>query len=240
MQVSLTIIRYPKRFVPIALLAMAFHRLPLWLNKNISFYKLMGSGRNGTFDKHPDWQQWAIFMVRKNAIDITELNESLYYKKLFGNLIAGWFKFFKCETWTVFLEPVVSHGSWDGSNPFGKIQAHQNLEGTIAVLTRATIHYNKLKAFWANVPQVQIQMQHAEGLIVSFGIGEVPFIKQATFSVWSSESAMKAFAYDMQQHKDVIKKTRDEGWYREEMFSRFLVLGTRGSINGIDPLAEIG
>ena len=45
MIVSLTIIRYKKIFIPFALLAMASHRLPLWLNKEISVYKLMGSGK---------------------------------------------------------------------------------------------------------------------------------------------------------------------------------------------------
>ncbi|MEO5944942.1 MAG: spheroidene monooxygenase, partial [Ferruginibacter sp.] len=67
MQVSLTIIRYRKIFVPFAFFAMAIFRLPLWLNKNISFYKLMGSGKNGTFDKTPDLQQWAILTVQQNA-----------------------------------------------------------------------------------------------------------------------------------------------------------------------------
>jgi hypothetical protein len=50
MQVSLTIIKYPNRFIPFAFFAMALHRLPLWQHKNISFYKLMGTGKNGTFD----------------------------------------------------------------------------------------------------------------------------------------------------------------------------------------------
>ena len=66
MQVTLTIIRYPARFTYFALLAMAVHRLPFWLNKNISFFKLLGCGKNGAFDIHPDWQQWGIFAVTGN------------------------------------------------------------------------------------------------------------------------------------------------------------------------------
>ncbi|WP_432326775.1 hypothetical protein ACRQ5D_23330 [Mucilaginibacter sp. P25] len=60
MIVSLTIIRYRKLFVPFALLAMAIHRLPLLMQKGCSFYKLLGSGKNGTFDLEPDWQQWGL------------------------------------------------------------------------------------------------------------------------------------------------------------------------------------
>ncbi len=63
MIVSLTIVRYPKAFVPLALMAMAILRLPLYFQRKCSFYKLMGSGKNGTFDFHPDWQQWALLAV---------------------------------------------------------------------------------------------------------------------------------------------------------------------------------
>jgi len=31
---------------------------------------------------------------------------------------------------------------------------------------------------------------------------------------------MKAFAYSMQDHRDVIKKTRAENWYSQDMFLR--------------------
>jgi hypothetical protein len=44
---------------------MAIHRFPLWFNKKISFFKLMGCGKNGTFDKNPDWQQWGILTVNQ-------------------------------------------------------------------------------------------------------------------------------------------------------------------------------
>ena len=52
--------------------------------------------------------------------------------------------------------------------------------------------------------------QSAKGLIISYGIGEMPWIKQATFSVWENKNAMKDFAYNMQQHTEVIQKTRNE------------------------------
>lgn len=81
-------------------------------------------------------------------------------------------------------------------------------DGPIAVLTRATIRLSKLNSFWKNVDGVAQQMAGAHGLITSIGIGEVPFIKQATFSIWENKELMKAFAYQMHQHQDVIKKTK--------------------------------
>jgi hypothetical protein len=98
------------------------------------------------------------------------------------------------------------------------------IEGKIAVLTRATIRLSKLKSFWKSVPDVSAQMQDAKGLIASFGIGEIPFIKQATLSIWEDVESMKTFAYQMKAHQTVIQKTRKENWYSEEMFTRFEVI----------------
>jgi len=40
----------------------------------------------------------------------------------------------------------------------------------------------------------------------------------------------------MQEHTEVIRKTRDEHWYSEEMFIRFKPIASFGSLNGNDPL----
>ena len=82
-------------------------------------------------------------------------------------------------------------------------------------------------------------MAGAEGLITSIGIGELPFIKQATFSIWESKESMKKFAYQMHQHQEAIKKTRKENWYSEDMFVRFIPLHTSGTIKGSDPLKKV-
>lgn len=196
----------------------------------------MGCGKNGTFDKHPDWQQWAILAVNKQPLNITGTGEEYLMSTLYGSFIANWIRFFKCETWTIFLEPIEGHGSWDGKQPFGALAKNTAYEGTIAILTRATIRFSKLNAFWKNVNGVAEQMNGAEGFITSIGIGEMPLVKQATFSIWQSKETMKQFAYQMQQHTAVIKKTRLENWYSEDMFVRFKPLGTVGTINGSDPL----
>jgi hypothetical protein len=234
MLVSLTIVRYPKRYVLFAIFQMALFRLPLYLNKRISFFKLMGCGKNGTFDKHPDWQQWGIITVNKNSIDISD--EKGLTKKLYGSFIAAWLHFFHCETWMVLLEPIEGHGKWDRKEPFGNLPKQSGYEGPLAILTRATIRLSKLKAFWQNVDGVASQMAGADGFITSIGIGEMPYIKQATFSIWESKEAMKQFAYQMNQHTEVIKKTRKENWYREDMFVRFKPIKTVGTIKGNDPL----
>ena len=236
MLVTLTIIRYPKKYISLAVLAMAMHHIPLWLNKKISFYKLLGCGKNGTFDKNPDWQQWGILTVRENleSINTAQLNVSL-----FGRFIQKWLQFFDTETWTILLEPIEGHGKWDGKEPFGQHPKQNSYNGPVAVLTRASIRLSKLKAFWSNVGKVAVQMDGAKGFITSFGIGEIPYVKQATFSIWQSKEDMKAFAYNMREHQEVIKKTRKENWYSEDMFTRFIPLQSFGTIKGCNPLEGI-
>ena len=172
----------------------------------------MGCGKNGTFDKHPDWNQWALLLVHESTSPIIP------------PFVCHWIQFFKVQVSTFTLQPIEGHGTWDGKEVFGKLPKQTDYEGRIAVLTRATIRLHKLKSFWSNVDGVATQMAGAEGLITSLGIGEVPFIKQATLSVWNSKADMKNFAYKMQKHADVIRKTKKEDWYKEEMFVRFIPL----------------
>ncbi len=218
MQVSLTIIKYRTRYVPFAFLSMAIFRLPLMFHKNISFYKLMGTGKNGTFDKQPDFNQWAIMAAFKEENINDEMNN------LYGKFISKWFSVFSCNIKNYMLEPIECHGSWDGKTPFGNLPAKSNYEGKIAVITRATIRLNKLKYFWRNVAPIANKMATAKGFILSYGVGEIPWIKQATFSIWESKADMKNFAYGMKEHTEVITKTRKEKWYSEDMFTRFKVL----------------
>lgn len=221
MIVSLSIVKYKKRYIPFAFLAMAFFRIVFWTRKQHSFFKLMGCGKNGTFDKVPDLQQWAI-MTSHN--DVAENNFDL--KILYGSFITSWIKFFNCTTTIHLLEPIESHGLWDGKKMFGNLPAKSDYEGQIAVLTRATIRLSKLKYFWQNVAPVAATMVTAKGFITSYGVGEIPWVKQATFSIWESKAAMKNFAYNSATHAEVIKKTRKQNWYSEDMFTRFKILGT--------------
>jgi heme-degrading monooxygenase HmoA len=245
---TLTIVRYPKYFGWVGFLSMALFRLPLWLNKNIGFWKLMGCGKNGTFDKTPDWRQWAVLQIGKGKMENGKSKienggkeevkgERLEVKEGSPLFMRKWWQFFGCEVWTLVLEPIESHGTWDGKQCFGQLPKQTDYEGIIAVLTRATIRLNRLSQFWKHVDSVASQMAGAAGFITSVGIGEVPWIKQATFSIWESKAAMKAFAYSMKEHKEVIKKTHQENWYSEDMFTRFKVVASYGTINGSNPLA---
>ena len=229
MTAILTLTRYRKSHIFFALSAMGLFRPFLWLNKKFSFYRLLGCGRNGSFDIYPDWNQYAIFsLIERNEYHANEFrhNYMLWKRRYYGKFISSWWRFFGVETWTIVLHPVMSHGKWGGKEIVADTSTTTNGD-QIAVLTRASIRLNKAREFWKNVPSVEKQMSKAQGLIFSIGIGEFPVLRQATFSIWKDMESMKAFAYNMQQHKDVIRKTRDDNWYSEELFARFVILDER-------------
>ncbi len=227
MIVSLTITRYRKRYIPFALIAMAAFRLPIRFQQGCTFWQLMGSGKKGTFDLNPDWQQWALM-----ACWDKQENFDQFYNTSF---ISKWWRFFNTESWTILCEPIQSHGKWDCKEPFSAT-AKMDESGPVAVITRATIRIKRMKPFWASAAKVAELMKDAKGLVTSFGIGEMPAYKQATFSIWENTDYMKEFAYRSVDHKEVIQKTKAENWYSEELFARFKPIATFGTLHGADPL----
>jgi len=229
MQSRLIIVRYAPWLFWAGFLSMAIFRVFLMLEKKIAFWRLMGCGKNGTFDIVPDIRQWAVLIITDPT--------TLPIENCVPSFLTSWWKFFGCERYDIFLQPLEGHGTWNGRAVFGKYPPEgADYTGRIAVLTRATIRLSQLRAFWKNVQPVAATMVSTPGFITSVGIGEIPWIKQATFSVWESKEHMKQFAYRMHSHQQVIKKTRQEKWYSEDMFVRFAIISTSGSLQGMDPI----
>jgi hypothetical protein len=47
-------------------------------------------------------------------------------------------------------------------------------------------------------------------------------------SVWRSAADVGRFAYRRPEHAEVVTRTAQLGWYAEELFARFRVLGIDG------------
>ena len=238
MYAALTVYRFPERSMYRALTAMARFRFPLSRRQDIKCWKLMGTGKNGTFDLTPDLKQWAVMVFMEadpRAGDMTLTGEALN-QRLYGDHITRKWSDWGCETWTILMEVAEGHGTWDGLE-LGTRSGHRNsFEGPVAILTRATIRWSKLRSFWTHVAPVAKRFFHAPGVLFSVGIGEAPLFRQTTVSLWSDIQQMKDFPYRSAKHREVIGKTRSERWYAEEMFLRFKPITTTGSIGGVDPL----
>jgi len=237
MHAVLTVFNYPKRNLFSAFWAMALFRIPLARNPLVHFSRLMGTGRNGSFDYHPDLNQWAILVFLKEGTEPTTWKDDIHdlHMSLYGSFITRWWARSGCETWTIALELLEGHGKWNGRELADKTERKQVADGPVAVLTRATIRLSRLRAFWSQVAPVSKTFFRSPGLKLSLGIGESPFVHQATFSVWESKASMQEFAYRTREHRAVIERTRSERWYREEMFLRFRPLFTSGTLKGINP-----
>jgi hypothetical protein len=203
----------------------SLNRLP-----GLQFYKLMGSGYGSGFSIRPDFSTFALLCTWN---DDQSAREGMHL-----SAILQYFKKQADEHWTIYMHTLVSHGRWSGRIPFGLASPPQGSGGIVAVLTRASLHYRHLLDFWKHVPAVSEAIQGNPGLIFTKGIGELPLIHQATFSIWTSQQEMMAFAYQNPYHTEVIRKTREMGWYKEELFARFKPFHSEGSWHGQDLLAH--
>jgi heme-degrading monooxygenase HmoA len=181
------------------------------------FYKFLGTGGSNGFSLWPDWSTYALLTTWKNEEDAKKFISNSQIISLYKQKV----KSIRLLT----LESFKSHGNWDGINPFESNNSNTILEKKkIAIITRATLNWSKLFAFWKSVPHSSTAIKEAKGVLYYKGIGELPFIQQATISIWNSLDDVLNFAYNSKKHADIIKKTRKEKWYKEELFSRFIIL----------------
>jgi heme-degrading monooxygenase HmoA len=186
----------------------------------------MGTGGGNGFSLWPDFGTYAFLGVwdnQKSADDFLKHNAFIqnYYQK------SSSFR-------TIKMLPVKSHGLWSGQNPFPEQKVPTNDSGLpVAVITRATLRSSRLFAFWKSVPHASAAIENAAGVQYFKGIGEWPFVQQATLSLWDSFEAVKQFAYRDQTHAKIIKKTRSQKWYSEDLFARFHLLSDTGFIESI-------
>jgi hypothetical protein len=126
------------------------------------------------------------------------------------------------------MAPIASHGAWGGVQPFPPDPNLRRWDGPLAAITRARVRNRQWRTFQRAIPPVAEVLQEQPGLLHRIGIGEAPVGLQGTFSVWRDAKALRDFAYGDPAHRAVIEQTRATGWYAEELFARFALLGVDG------------
>lgn len=210
--------------IPLGFLGMAILRLPLSLNPKVKFWKLFGAGKDARPDLGPDFKHWAYLCCFEN---LTEAQDFLQ-----KNFCSNWFKRLSTESMSVVMQPIAAHGAWDGQKPFEGNFATADEHSPIAVITRAEIYKNKVKRFKQFSPQATAALLKAPGHLLSCGFGESPSRFQGTLSIWRQAEDMKNYAYKHQDHQEIIQLTRQENWYKEELFARLKILSLHGQLNG--------
>jgi hypothetical protein len=208
------------RYIPWAILHMGLDRLALVRRSDVKFWKLLGAGKGETFTpRDADIRRWGLLVVVDKDSEIAN-----------SKMIKRWNK--KSQSlFSAQLSPISVNGAWSKKSPFDQIPKVTNdWSGKVVAITRARIKWRKNVIFWNSVPPVTTSLHSSPGLISAIGIGEAPIGLQGTFSIWESGEAIKNFAYSGAAHKEAIKATHRHAWYAEEMFARFALIESRGSL----------
>ncbi len=225
--VTLHLWRIPRAAVPKALLRMGRDRGRVRRTPGLRFAKLLGTGDGRTFTvRDADPLRWGLLATWTSVEAARAFEQSEVVRAWAGDAH---------ESFRVDLRPVAARGRWSGREPFGA-PTPVRAEGPVAALTRARLRAATAPGFWRAVPPVSADLSAQPGLRAAIGIGEAPVGLQGTFSLWESTAALRAFA-TAEAHAAVVARTAPERWYTEELFARFAVLGSAGTLDGRDPLA---
>lgn len=227
--VSLSLFRFPSLAARLWVVGqMAAARLALPKVPGITAWKLCGSGTGEGFTPVPNSAVWAILAA-------WESEEIARAQTAQADVFLRW-RARASERWTVFLATTSARGRWGGAEPF--VADAEPGPGPLAALTRATLRPSVALRFWGRVPDISASIGRDPNVIFKIGIGEVPLLHQVTFSIWPDAGSMAAFARADGPHARAIRAVRAEGWFSEELYARFRVLGEAGTWGGRPVLQE--
>lgn len=178
--------------------------------------KVLGSGGDRGFGLWPNWGGYALLAAFPDEARAKAAPHSALWRAYARRAASSH---------TLFLQPLQTHGHWDGREPFRPApDAAYDRDAPVAVLTRARIRLRALPGFWRRVARVSESALDFPERTFSVGVGELPVVQQATVSTWTSGRAMEAYAYRSRYHREVVGLTRARGWYKEELFCRFAIV----------------
>jgi hypothetical protein len=191
----------------------------------LSFAKQLGTGSGAGFSVWPNFGRYVWVLVWSGAdavacADRFYADNPVFQAHRERSQSAHWWR----------MTGLRSHGTWNGLQPF-ECLPDAATTGRVAVITRASIKRSQFWRFWSRVSSSAKLLKDRPGLECAVGIGELPLVEQATFSVWSNAEALEGFAYRSPNHAKRIRETYRYGWYSEEQFTRFAVLS-----DGLDSL----
>jgi len=225
---SFHVVRQHAVRIPLALARLGLDRRPVAATAGVRFVRLMGTGRGRTTSLSADLTRTAMFAVWDD-------DDALDAFMRTSPIAARWRR--APEHYAVRLRLLAGGGRWAKREPLASMTPIADNGGAVAVLTRADVRAPAWPAFIAAGRTVSDALARADGLLAVAGIGEAPLGRQATFSLWRDAHAVDTFAYGNRHHVEVMRRTRAENWYGDELFARFAPATIEGTWDGVDPLA---
>ena len=220
--VALTLNRFGPRGVAWMLPRMQLSKPALARLPECQFAFLMGTGGGAGFSTRPNLAVWTLLTAHRSGAGAAASFEAPPLRARAARAR---------ESLTVFLAPISSRGTWAG-HAFAP-GPDPEPSGPVAALTRASVRGRALVPFWRRVPAISDALVAGSEARLALGMGEVPYLHQVTFSVWDDVAAMRRFAGGA-AHGEAARQVYENGWFSEELFARFRVLGAIGRWNGRD------
>ena len=192
----------------------------------LTMAKVMGSGHGGGFSLRPSPTHQGLICT------FSHLDFAL---KFLDSAAVQAYRNRARECWTGVLAVKSGRGHWDkqawqatSAEALGDSAAPQ---GPLAVLTRASIVPSKAMAFWRYAPAAQADLKQSPGCLLAMGLGEVPLVRQCTFSLWKDTAAMLAYA-QQGAHQVASAAAYKHQFFSESLFVRMQVLQMAGAWQG--------
>jgi hypothetical protein len=187
----------------------------------LRFHKMLGSGFEGGFGLKPSLSRQALFCVFNSNADADQF---------FSSKLMDAYRTHTRELLSVRLRAYACKGAWAGTSV--AVSTLAPAAGPIAALTRASIRPASVASFWRMQPAAEAALEHAQGCLLTAGVGEAPVFRQATFSLWESAAAMDAYARTG-AHLAAIRAAYEGKYFSESMFVRFAPYAMHGTYKGV-------
>ena len=185
-------------------------------------FKVMGSGDGGGFGLKPSSSRQALF-----CLFLDESSADAFLK----SPLARAYEHRSKEFCSAKLRAYSCKGAWSGQSIAVTASVPDIGSGPIATLTRASIRPFSALRFWRMQPASEVSLNAATGCLLATGVGEAPFFRQATFSLWVNTAAMDAYARGG-AHLAAIRAAHEGAFFSESMFARFVPCSLTGNWRG--------
>jgi len=186
----------------------------------LQMYRLLGTGGGDGYSFWPNFRRYAILCVWED-LGAWQLGRGVFEAH----------QQYRIGEQTFFMSVWKAHGSWHGFDGFHPESTADNdpkhLDQPVAMLTRARVNTPFLLRFWKHTPRVSRQHVQSPGVMFTQGIGELPWVEQATFSIWKSNDNMVQFATSG-AHVQAMRETIKQKGFGENLFAKLWVYGWAG------------